>query len=249
VTATKPPPPPNERKPWTARMLEETHFSIVGRGRSQGYDLGEVDAFKARVVGRVAQLEEGLAREKTAHAKTRDRLRDYSDADAKSRHPWEGKRETAAVEAIVRGQSLAERHGSNADREVARQLANVHRMQDELEAALAKVNDMAAAGPPELVLPDEPKDPAQMPAWFRACKTAIEDHRTALADHQAALDESRERAEALRAEVSDQEEALGRKQASVVARLESWRDEVAAIDLTGESDVDLEATQAMDIPA
>jgi hypothetical protein len=243
------PPPPNDLRPWNARMLDATLFSRVGRGQRQGYDIGEVDAFKARVVARVAELEADNTRLQIADRKKAELIATLQDDKAQDRHPWNGASQTAAVEALVRGQGQAERDGHHANLEAARIIDNARRMERDAEALLAKAKETAAAGPPELVLPPEPrpnKDPiadaAAQAAHIRACKAAIAEHRDALAEFKGAVERSLSDVDDLQGHLDEAEVALGERRDGVLATLDEVerhraevRADVEAIDLTGGS--------------
>lgn len=261
---TAPPPPIDvtERQPWTARMLDATVFSKVGRGRQQGYEITEVDSFKKRVVRRVAQLEGQLGVAETTAKKANEALVARSDADARATHPWE--RATVpegAVDAMVQGQQLAERHDRAANAEIARRLANADRMQREAQELLDQAKDAAAAGPPVLELPPEPNPTGDVPAdleaqaqHLQACRAAYdayrEEHARWEADRRAELDRQSDALDEHQAELATQEQALGERQAGFVAELDRIAEAVpavrsAVVDLT-EAPGD-EPTQAMEV--
>lgn len=246
----------NERQPWTARMLDATTFTKVGRGRQPGYDIGEVDSFKKRAVVRVAELEGQLGVARTTAKKANDALAAHVDAAARASHPWEkGAVPEGAVDAMVQGQQLAERHDRNANAEIARRLANADRAQREADDLLARAKVTATEfDPPALTLPDPPDPTGDVAADLEAkaqhaetCSTAMKAWEVEVGEWQASLaaeiDRQRaelaERREAQEREAQERQRALVDQRAELVAELDriteaapAVRDRVAAIDLT-----------------
>lgn len=229
------PPPSKDQKPWTARMLDATVFTKVGTGRRQGYDIGEVDAFRERAVGRVTDLERKLVVAETNWRKNHEALLAVKSEQAPDRHAWTGPHATAAVEAIVRGQAQAEVIDRHANREIGRRL-------DAADAMLVEAQKAAELVPPELVLPPEPTDTKFKAEWLRSSKKAIDEFLAALADYSAEVDRRRTEVEEHQERVANEERALGERRAAVLAEVDRIRADVEAIDLTGDG----EATQAIE---
>jgi chromosome segregation ATPase len=127
------------------------------------------------------------------------------------------------------------------------------------EALLAKAKATAAAGPPTLTLPPEPKatkdpiaDAAAQIAYIKECKPAIAQHRDALAAYERDVAQALAEVDDLQRSLDAEEAALGDRRQDVLAKLDEVEERRAqvkadaeAIDLSG-SGVD-GATVAMEV--
>ena len=179
------------------------------------------------------------ARKVAGNLRTTLRDRDEQIARLRGEQPNMGGLPVRAV-AEVMGATRNGEHGAevilaDARRKAGLIVADARRLEDRATELLAQAEETAAAGPPELVLPDEPVDTAKKADWLRRCKEAIDLHRVALADYQATIDDRRAEIEAHQAAMADQERELVERQVAVLAKVDKIRAEVEAIDLTGET--------------
>jgi hypothetical protein len=214
------------------------------------------------MVGEVKRAKEGEANLIAERDQAREALKYHADDYAAQHQPYERPGPPSiVVDAAVNGQLAIERNARNGTAELSRRFAEVRRMEDEVRAMLAKAKETAAAGPPVLVLPPEPKanrDPiaeaAAQGAHIRACRDAIAQHREELAAYERAVEQALAEVDEHQRKLDAEEATLGERRDDVLAKLHQVGEDrarveadVEAIDLTGGGAVDLEATQAMEV--
>lgn len=242
-------------------LLRLQNLSLAGRGQ-KGYDKGETATLVKDLIAGVLDAQKQRALAVTKERAASEALKYHADDAAAARQPWElDGAPTMAIEAVVQGQQLAERHDRAANSEISRRLANADRMQREAQELLDRAKETAALGPPELELPAEPRHTKGMAAsleeqaqHLQACRAAYEayraEHERWEADRRAELDRQGEALDAHQVELAEQERALGERQAGFVAELDRIAEVMPAVrstlvDLTEQSGD--EPTQAMEV--
>lgn len=212
-------------------LLRLQALALAGRGQ-KGYDKAETAQLVKGLIGEVLAAKEQRALAVTKERAATEALKYHADDTAAARQPWEQDgAPTMAIEAVVAGQQLAERHDRAANAEIARRLANADRVQREAQELLDQAKATAASGPPVLDLPVEPRPVKGVAAsleaqaqHLQACRAAYEDYRAAHerweTDRRAELERQSEALDAHRVELAEQERALGERQAGFVAELD-----------------------------
>jgi hypothetical protein len=239
--------------PFSARHYEDRLKGLPDQdGRRKGFHKGQTERLVRDLITEVVQVQTTNGLLLTERDAANDALRFHADERAAAGHPWElDGPPTMAIEAVVVGQQMAERHDRAANAEIAYRLANADRMQQELQALLDQAKATAVAPPPVLALPAEPRVEgvaASLEAQaqhLQACRAAYEtyrdEHERWEADRRAELERQSEALDAHRAELADQERALADRQDGLVAEIDHLTETLPAlrsvvVDLTaGES--------------
>jgi hypothetical protein len=215
-------------------------LDVAPRGQ-KGLHRGQVEKLVNDLVVEVgkAQRVAGLERARADAAREAHAL--HADNRAAARQPYlhDGP-PTMALEALVEGQEATERHQMAANQEIARRLAEADRVRREAQELLEHAHATEVKGPPELILPPEPRPTGDVPAdleaqarHFAACRDAFADWRRQMAEHdaeqRAAQERQRQRLADLEGELAEQERALGERQGAFVDLLDRITDAVPAV--------------------
>jgi hypothetical protein len=211
--------------PFSARHYEDRLKGLPDQ-RSKGFHKGQTERLVRDLITEVVQVQTTNALLVTKEQAAQDALRFHADERAAAGHPWElDGPPTMAIEAVVVGQQMAERHDRAANAEITYRLANADRMQREAQALLDQAKAAAVAPPPVLALPAEPRV-VGVAASLEAQAQHLQDCRAAYEAYRA----EHERWEAdRRAELADQERALADRQDGLVAEIDHLTETLPAL--------------------
>jgi hypothetical protein len=131
--------------PFSARHYEDRLKGLPDQ-RSKGFHKGQTERLVRDLITEVVQVQTTNALLVTKEQAAQDALRFHADERAAAGHPWElDGPPTMAIEAVVVGQQMAERHDRAANAEITYRLANADRMQREAQALLDQAKAAAVA--------------------------------------------------------------------------------------------------------
>lgn len=199
---------PDPWGPWTAKMIDGALFTPVGRGAKIGYAKDEVDAFKDRVVERVAQLEKDYSSAHEQVLQLQAATRERHDPQYPS---------VMAVDAMVRADDQAEADIAAARREYSEIRVRTRQLNDEtvalrreaedyLAAARAIADTPTATAVEARELPPEPQNTGNMAVDIEARSQHLQECRQRL-DAWREEDEMRLRAHEERRHLDDERRA------------------------------------------
>jgi hypothetical protein len=255
---------------WTVSQFNERFAALtpVRARRVDGVDRGEAkilhddmgEAIRERDRALQSATDGGVRlKSDRAHLRTMLRERDEQIARMRGETPGMGGLPTRAISEVMgvtrNGEQGAEVILADARRKAGLIEANARQREERAQELLTRAEETAAAGPPELVLPDEPRrqvdvlaDAEAKAEWVRACREALAEHRQALVDYQSLVARQLAEVDDHQREVDEREQALGATGDRVLAALDEHavetsetRAKVASmIDLTDGSDAGAE---------
>lgn len=221
--------------PFSARHYEERlkALDVAPRGQ-KGLQRAQVHILVNDLIGEVgrAQRERALAVTKAEAAS--EALKYHADDRAAAGHPWElDGPPTMAIEAVVQGQQLAERHDRAANAEIARRLANADMVlanARRAEGEAQRLLDEAKAGVAVLELPPEPKRSDDVPSDLEARARYLAERKQLVHRHyEEALEQLRQKLHDQETELADQERELLDRQSDLLSELDRIAEAVPAV--------------------
>jgi hypothetical protein len=219
--------------PFSARHYEDRLKGLPDQ-RSKGYHRGQTERLVRDLISEVVQVQSANALLLTERDAANDARRLHADSRAAASHAWEQDGPpTMAIEAVVVGQQLAERHDRAANAEIARRLANADSALANArrsEAEAQRLLDEATAGVTVLELPPEPERSDDVPSDLEARARYLAERKQLVARHyEEALEALRQKLHDQEAELADQERELLDRQSDLLSELDRIAETVPAV--------------------
>lgn len=251
---------------WTTEgfRIRFSALTPINTRKAQGVDRGEASKLVDDMCEAIAERDRALKAEvdggkrlKADRGVLRRTLRERDEQIARLRgeQPGMGGLPIRAVAEVMgatrQGEQGAELVLADARRKAGTIVADARRREERAQELLARAEETAAAGPPELVLPDEPRrtlnvlaDAEATAEWVRGCRAALAEHRQALVAYQEGVARQLAEVDDHQREVDEREQALGETGDRVLAALDEHAAETSEtrakvadlIDLTEQSE-------------